>query len=68
MSRCDQSEDCSDGSDEASCRIVEVEREKYLKDKQPGIGVEVEVDLKISKILLIDEVQLKKAQCKTLHL
>ena len=58
--RCDQHHHCTDGSDEKNCRIVHVDREKYLKDKQPPtVGdekVRVEVDLQITKILKIDEV------------
>lgn len=59
--RCDQREDCSDGSDENNCRIVEVDAVKYLKDKlpQPVPGqesVKVVVDVEILRILLIDEV------------
>ena len=58
--RCDQHHHCRDGSDEKNCRIVHVEREKYLKDKQPPTEgeekVRVKVDLHITKILKIDEV------------
>ena len=59
--RCDQHHHCTDGSDEKNCRVVQVDREKYLKDKQPPTGggeekVRVEVDLHITKILKIDEV------------
>ena len=58
--RCDQTEDCQDGSDEKNCRIVKLDTDKYLKDKHPtdGVGdkVSVEVDLEISRVLKIDEV------------
>ena len=48
--RCDQREDCNDGSDEKECRIVHVDKSKYLKDKQPpAVGVEdmVQVDVDV---------------------
>lgn len=55
--RCDQELDCEDGSDENNCRIVEVDSDKYLKDKHPTTAdkVNVEVDIEISRILKIDE-------------
>ena len=59
--RCDQKEDCADGSDENNCRIVEVDTDKYLKDKTPQPldgqeSVSVVVDVEILRILMIDEV------------
>ena len=58
--RCDQREDCEDGSDEKECRIVHMDKSKYLKDKQPpSVGnedmVTVDVDVDITRILLINE-------------
>ena len=58
--RCDQRDHCKDGSDEKDCRIVHVDKSKYLKDKQPpSVGAEdmvkVDVDVDITRILLINE-------------
>ena len=58
--RCDQKENCKDGSDEKNCRIVHVDKSKYLKDKQPPAVddegmVKVDVDVDITRILVIDE-------------
>ena len=64
MSRCDQSDDCDDGSDEKNCRIVHVDESKYLQDKQPPAltgeeRVQVDLDVDIVRILLINEVRTK---------
>ena len=60
--RCDQNYDCQDGSDEADCRIVEIDEDRYLKDKPPPMMdyenlLTVIIDIEITKILLIDEVK-----------
>ena len=59
--RCDQTDNCKDGSDEKKCSIVHVDDSKYLKDKQPPPvdnmdKVIVDVDVDITRILLINEV------------
>ena len=65
--RCDQQDDCEDLSDEKDCGIVHVDRERYLKDKPPPSLkgeklVTVEVDVDVTRILLIDEVLTKSKQ------
>ena len=62
--RCDQQDDCEDQSDEKDCRIVHVDIDRYLRDKPPPkideeALVTVEVDVDITRILLIDEVCIK---------
>ena len=61
MIRCDQTEDCKDGSDEKNCHVVVIDKSTYLKDKYPPpIGndsrVLVNVAVQIEKILNIDQV------------
>ena len=62
LCRCDQNYDCQDGADEADCRIIEVDEDRYLKDKSPPMMdhdnlLPVTIDIEITKILLIDEVE-----------
>lgn len=61
LCRCNQNYDCQDGSDEASCRIIEIDENKYLKDKPPVVDLDslvtVTIDVEITNILLIDEVK-----------
>ena len=57
---CDQGDDCYDGSDESDCSILKIDSSKYLKDKHPSGGVDVYLDIDITRILLIDEVCIKK--------
>ena len=59
--RCDQKADCDDQSDEASCQIVHLNPEQYLKDKPPpplevGSLVKILVNVDIERILTISEV------------
>ena len=56
---CDQADDCYDGSDESDCSILKIDSSKYLKDKHPSGGVDVYLDIDITRILLIDEVCIK---------
>ena len=60
--RCDNKQDCKDISDEKSCKIVSLDKEKYLKDKTPpplksGSKLPVVLDIDIYNILEIHEVQ-----------
>ena len=58
--RCDGVADCDDLSDEKSCRLVNVDPEKYLKDKTPPSEMktlQVEVSGQVWAILKIQEVQ-----------
>ena len=64
VTRCDQKDDCDDGSDEKNCRIIHVDESKYLQDKQPPAlageeRVQVDLDVEIVRILLINEVRNK---------
>ena len=63
MIRCDQTEDCKDGSDEKNCHVVVIDKSTYLKDKYPPpIRTErvlVNVSVVIEKILNIDQVVFK---------
>ena len=65
-SRCNGVADCDDLSDEKSCQLVNVDPEKYLKDKTPpseGTTLPVEVSSEVWAILNIKEVeQLTKVQ------
>ena len=59
--RCDQTEDCEDGSDEKNCNVVVIDKSTYLKDKYPppikdNERVLVNVSVQIEKILNIDQV------------
>ena len=61
MIRCDQTEDCKDGSDEKNCNVVVIDKSTYLKDKYPPTindseRVLVNVSVQIEKILNIDQV------------
>ena len=73
VTRCDQKDDCDDGSDEKNCRIIHVDESKYLQDKQPPAlageeRVQVDLDVEIVRILLIDEVRNKTLSNDIIHL
>ena len=66
--RCDQKADCDDQSDEASCQIVHLNPEQYLKDKPPpplevGSLVKILVNVDIERILTISEVSIGNFNC-----
>ena len=66
-SRCDQKADCDDQSDEASCQIVHLNPEQYLKDKPPpplevGSLVKILVNVDIERILTISEVSARQLE------
>jgi hypothetical protein len=52
VSRCDQTTDCNDISDEKGCKIVVIDENNYLKDKPPKETV-VKVKIELLKILQI---------------
>ena len=59
--RCNQYENCEDGSDEENCQTIHYDKNKNIKDKQPpghkeGEKVIVDVDVNITEILIINEV------------
>ena len=65
--RCDQKADCDDQSDEASCQIVHLNPEQYLKDKPPpplevGSLVKILVNVDIERILTISEVSARQLE------
>ena len=66
VNRCDGAAHCQDLSDEKSCRLVNIDPEKYLKGKTPPSETEtlpLEVSSQVWKILEIKEVgQLTKVQ------
>ena len=57
VTRCDQTTDCDDISDEKGCKIVVIDENNYLKDKPPKETV-VKVKIELLKILQIGEVEM----------
>ena len=58
-SRCDKKPDCRDKSDEKQCRIVALDKKRYIKDDPPAIKggkLDAKLSVNIKNILDIKEV------------
>ena len=66
--RCDQADDCRDGSDEKNCRIVHVDSSKYLKVSKPNFKRTITIRYLINSIdkTFVKKVYRKDRDCDTL--
>ena len=59
--RCNGLEECMDVSDEKNCKTVEIDEERYLKEKSPpaeeGEKVQIKIGIRLQNILKIDEIE-----------